>query len=279
MAFQLFNFDDIHVRSMTIDGLVYFAAKEIGQALEYVDVPWALKAHVDAEYTTTYGELQRIAPSACICGPWDSQGPTETSLRGLKSANIAKEKWLNEAGLYSLVLSSKKPSAKRFKRFVFEEVLPAIRKNGAFTLRSNQMSLLNETDLHESVVRFIRANYPTCLTIAGLGETQTTEAQRIACWRKGYSKGQCDLLLPYKSGKYTGLALELKTPRGTNPEPAPSQTVFMDNLKAAGWDVMVSSSYDEIIMKIVRFCDKIVAKRKRTNSASSRAASDETSSM
>ena len=75
MAFQLFNFDDIHVRSMTVDGLVYFAAKEIGQALEYVDVPWAIKTHVDAEYTTTYGELQRLAPTACICGPWESQGP------------------------------------------------------------------------------------------------------------------------------------------------------------------------------------------------------------
>ena len=63
MAFQLFNFDDIHVRSMTVDALVYFAAREVGQALEYVDVPWAIKAHVDPEYTTTFGELQRLAPS------------------------------------------------------------------------------------------------------------------------------------------------------------------------------------------------------------------------
>ena len=128
MAFQLFNFDDIHVRSMTVDGLVFFAARELGQAREYVDVPWAIKAHVDEEYTTTFGELQRRAPTACICGPWESQGPTESRLRGLVDSNLSKEKWLSEPWLYSLVLSSKKPCAKRFKKFVFEEVLPALRK-------------------------------------------------------------------------------------------------------------------------------------------------------
>ena len=100
MATQLFNFDDIHVRSMTVDGLVDFAAKEIGQALEYADIPWAIKAHVDPEYTTTFGELQRNAPTACICGPWDSPGPAESRLRGLASANLAREKWLSEPGLY-----------------------------------------------------------------------------------------------------------------------------------------------------------------------------------
>ena len=98
MALQLFNFDDIHVRSMTVDGLVYFAAKEVGQALEYVDVPWAIKSHVDPEYTTTLGELQRNAPTACS-GPGVAQGLTESRLRGLVDANLSREKWLSEPGL------------------------------------------------------------------------------------------------------------------------------------------------------------------------------------
>ena len=91
MTFQLFNFDDIHVRSMTVDGLVYFAAKEIGQALEYVDIPCALKAHVDPEYTTTFGELQQSTPTACLSGPVGFTGPTETRLRGLVDANLSRE--------------------------------------------------------------------------------------------------------------------------------------------------------------------------------------------
>jgi hypothetical protein len=85
-------------------------------------------------------------------------------------------------------------------------------------------------------------------------------------------------MLPYKSGRFCGLAIELKTPAYYR-EPAPSQQAFLDNLHQGGWDVMVSSCYDEIIMKIVRYCDKVVAKRKRTSSASSRAASEETTSL
>jgi hypothetical protein len=140
------------------------------------------------------------------------------------------------------------------------------------------MSLLNETDLHESIVKFIRGHYPSILIIAGLGETQTTDAIRIACWRKGYCKGQPDLMLPYKSGRFCGLAIELKTP-AYNREPAPAQQAFLDNLHQGGWDVMVSNSYDEIIMKIVRYCDKVVArKRRRSTSASSHTASDVSSS-
>ena len=57
MALQLFNFEDIHVRSMTVDGLVYFAAKEIGQALEYADIPCALKTR----RSRIYDDFRRTA--------------------------------------------------------------------------------------------------------------------------------------------------------------------------------------------------------------------------
>ena len=145
-------------------------------------------------------------------------------------------------------------------------------------MKNNQMQLLNETDLHEGVVRFIRAQYPTILMIAGLGETQTTDTTRISCWKKGYCKGQPDLMLPYKSGRFAGLAIELKTPAYYR-EPAPSQQAFLDSLHRGGWDV-ISSCYDEIIMKIVRYCDKVVAKkRRRAASPPLQTSSDETSSM
>ena len=108
----------------------------------------------------------------------------------------------------------------------------------------------------------------------------SSDALRIACWRKGYCKGQPDLMIPYRSGRFAGLAIELKTP-AYHRDPAPSQQAFLDSLHRGGWDVMVSSCYDEIIMKIVRYCDKVVTKRKQPcrSSASSRAASEETMSM
>ena len=224
-------------------------------------------------------KLHNSGVTADLSGPVGFTAPTETHhLLGLAGANALRELWVSEPGLYQLAVSSKKPEARRFKRFVFEEVLPTIRKTGTFSVKNNQMQLLNETDLHESVVRFIRANYPTILMIAGLGETQTTDATRIACWKKGYCKGQPDLMLPYKSGRFCGLAIELKTPAYFR-EPAPSQQAFLDNLHQGGWDVMVSSCYDEIIMKIVRYCDKVVAKKRRRATSPLQTASDETSSM
>ena len=48
MSIQLFKFDDTQLRSMTIGGLVYSAAKAFGDALEYADIPSAIKAHVTA---------------------------------------------------------------------------------------------------------------------------------------------------------------------------------------------------------------------------------------
>jgi hypothetical protein len=134
-------------------------------------------------------------------------------------------------------------------------------------LYNNQMQVLNETDLHENIVKFLRVQYPSLLIVPGLGENQTTDALRMACWRKGYCKGQPDIILPYKSGNYCGLAIELKTP-AYQKEIGERQQAFLDNLQAAGWDVMVSNCYDEILAKLIRYCDKVMAEaRKRGRTA------------
>jgi prophage antirepressor-like protein len=252
---------------MTIGGLVYFAAKEVGDALEYADIPCAIKAHVTEDYVTTHAELVKDAPTAVLSGPGESPGPNRMHLQGMADCNRGREKWLSEAGLYELVINSKKPEARRFKRFVFEEVLPALRRTGTFTVRNNQMALFNETDLHESVVKFVRVQFPGTPIIAGLGELQTTEALRLASWAKGYTKGQPDLLIPVRSGRFSGLAIELKTPAYFR-EPAAAQQVFLDKLAAEGYDVLVSSSYNELVMHLVRYLDKAVSRKRRRDSSS-----------
>ena len=62
------------------------------------------------------------------------------------------------------------------------------------------------------IVEFIRKRYPDVLIVAGLGENQITSEMRLESWRKGYTKGQPDIMLPVKSGCKVGLALELKSP-------------------------------------------------------------------
>ena len=104
------------VRSITVNGEPYFVGKDVAEILGYGNTRDALIAHVDEEDRTV---IQK------------SEIPTlDIPNRGLTV--------INESGLYSLILSSRLPSAKRFKRWVTSEVLPAIRKHGVFARKVAQ---------------------------------------------------------------------------------------------------------------------------------------------
>lgn len=94
------------VRTITIDGVPWFVGKDVAQILGYRDTSDALKKHVDED--------------------------DKLSRRFANSGQNRVMYIINESGLYSLVLSSKLPEAKRFKRWVTSEVLPSIRKNGVY---------------------------------------------------------------------------------------------------------------------------------------------------
>ena len=98
------------VRTVTIDSKPYFVGKDVAEILGYCNTRDALAKRVDDE-----DKLDGVA----IC---DSIGRDQ------------KPVLINESGLYSLILSSKMPNAKRFKRWVTSEVLPAIRKHGLYAV-------------------------------------------------------------------------------------------------------------------------------------------------
>ena len=102
------------VRTVEIDGEPWFVGKDVAEALGYRDTSDALKKHVDADDKLT----RRFADSG-----------------------QAREMYIiNESGLYSLILSSKLPGAKEFKRWVTSEVIPSIRKTGGYTLKPKPMT-------------------------------------------------------------------------------------------------------------------------------------------
>lgn len=104
---QIFNNPEFgEVRTVNIDGEPWFVGKDIALALGYINTKDALSRHVDAD---------------------DKGGSRITTPSGEQEMTI-----INESGLYSLVLSSKLPTAKKFKRWVTSEVLPAIRKTGGY---------------------------------------------------------------------------------------------------------------------------------------------------
>lgn len=112
-SIQVFNNTEFgEIRSMTIDGEPYFVGKDVAAALGYTNTRKALIDHVDDEDRTGGVTIR------------DSIGREQ------------KPTIINESGMYSLILSSKLEGAKRFKRWVTSEILPAIRKTGAFATDS-----------------------------------------------------------------------------------------------------------------------------------------------
>lgn len=108
---QIFNSPDFgQIRTIQKNGEPWFVGKDVASVLQYRDTSDALKKHVDKE--------DKVLLKA---------GETPT----LKSSNFGMY-IINESGLYSLILSSKMPKAKEFKRWVTSEVIPAIRKTGKY---------------------------------------------------------------------------------------------------------------------------------------------------
>ena len=70
----------------------------------------------------------------------------------------------------------------------------------------------NETDLHCKVVEYIRRFYPEAIIVAGMDELQDTCSKRISSWKKGYTKGQPDIMILNNHTDYSGCCIEFKSP-------------------------------------------------------------------
>lgn len=106
------------LRTLDIGGVRWFVGKDVAVALGYSNASKAIIAHVDNEDK----QFKMLDIS-------DSQN-------GNPVGKQSKTAFINESGLYSLILSSKLPSAKRFKRWVTSEVLPSIRRTGEYRMKS-----------------------------------------------------------------------------------------------------------------------------------------------
>lgn len=124
---KLITFENMKFGKLTViekDGEFFFISKEIAEKLVYANSRKAVLDHVDSE----------------------DKGVTEwNTLGGVQNVSI-----INESGLYSLILSSKLPQAKEFKRWVTKDVLPSIRKNGGYI--KNQENLSKEEILANAVL-------------------------------------------------------------------------------------------------------------------------------
>lgn len=108
---QIFKNEEFgSVRTMVIGNEPYFVGKDVAEILGYSDPSSTVSKNVDDEDKTTL-----------LLEQDGSNYRSQTTL-------------INESGLYSLILSSKLPTAKKFKRWVTSEVLPAVRKHGVYAV-------------------------------------------------------------------------------------------------------------------------------------------------
>lgn len=109
------------VRTITIDDEPWFVGKDVAEALGYERATKAVADHVDIE------DRDEI--------------PIQDSIGRMQNTPI-----INESGVYALVFSSKLPNAKKFKRWITSEVLPSIRKHGAYMTPQKIEDILNDPD-------------------------------------------------------------------------------------------------------------------------------------
>lgn len=114
----------------------------------------------------------------------------------------------------------------------------------------HQKHIVNETDLHYSVVKWIKRFWPQAIIAPGLGELQDTEAKRLDAWAKGYTGGQPDLLILNRHQNYSGFALELKHPGKKDMRISENQKVTLDKLRGENWRVLTSNDYDQICFEL-----------------------------
>lgn len=156
MELQVFNSTEFgSVRTATVNGEVMFVGKDVADILEYTNTAKAIRDHVDEEDKLT----ERIV------------------LSGQNREVI----FINESGLYSLILSSKMPNAKKFKHWVTAEVLPAIRKHGMYAideiLENPDLAIAALTQLKEERERRKQLE---CQTL--IQRQQIAEMQPKACY-------------------------------------------------------------------------------------------------
>lgn len=147
---QIFNHPRFgEIRAMEIDGEPWFVGKDVAEKLGYANQRDALAKHVDPE---------------------DKGVAKRDTLGGVQDVTI-----INESGLYSLVLSSKLPGAKEFKRWVTSEVLPSIRKHGAYLTPAVQNQILNNPDFLISLANKIKEEQARNLVLREQNESLRAE--------------------------------------------------------------------------------------------------------
>jgi len=153
---QIFENEEFgKVRVLEINGQPWFVGKDITDVLQYGNSRQALKTNVDDE---------------------DKGVHSVDTLGGKQKITI-----INESGLYALILSSKLPSAKRFKRWVTSEVLPTLRRHGAYLTEDTLEAALGSQEFTLTLLRRLQAEHGKTEALRSRVEELVPKARYYDC--------------------------------------------------------------------------------------------------
>ena len=136
-AVQVFSFENSEIRTTVIEGTPYFVGKDVAEILGYTNPTKSIRMHVDKEDKKM--GVQNGAPSIVD--------------------NLGREQYpmfITESGVYALIFGSKLPSAKKFKRWVTNDVLPDIRKHGAYLSNEKIEEILTDPETIISLAQQVK---------------------------------------------------------------------------------------------------------------------------
>lgn len=181
-----FSFEGNGIRTLLIDTVPYFAGKDVAQALGYKDTVNALKTHVEPE---------------------DKKGwRITTPSRGEQKITL-----INESGVYSLIFGSKLPEAKKFKRWVTSEVLPALRQRGTYSIKQtkdvengNRAVIENMIELSKNLLTLTQTTTEICQYLAMVIKENKPENKKKA------EETQKEVVINYSKCKLDQFPNEIK---------------------------------------------------------------------
>ena len=205
---KVFHYEENKISVITCNDEIWFRGKSIAQSLGCLKPLKALHTHVDKEVKRKLSNLEGVSQNEVHL----RLGVTQNGVHlNLQSGCL----FINESGLYSLILRSKLESALAFKGWVTKDVLLSIRKTGRYDYcidhKYNNMltfKIESEMDLHVKVVSFLKKRYPHSLFTVTLGENQDTVHKRIDSFKKGYLRCSPDLIINNLHKHYTGFCIE-----------------------------------------------------------------------
>ena len=255
--------ENVQISCMMVDGEPWFKGIEVAKALEYKNHSNTVNTKVPLKFRST---LQFLLSRSGL------------PKSGRPDANELKTSWINEAGLYKLVLKSTMKQAEVFQDWICAEVLPSIRKTGTYNhkyyhnkpvateeeVRQLAIEHDREDTLHYRIKDHIEKEYPDAVLQPGLGEHLTTKHAGLDAQLKGYIKGEPDLKIIRKlpNGFHDAFAIEFKNPNGKG-ELKDHQKAYHDVLKdKCNIETIVGHEYDRIITEIAVHYERVYQRAK-----------------